>query len=192
VRPSNPCNHGHAGMALGTRRCRPVGAGGRGPAQDPPAQEGCCPLNPRVPPGSGRWLARRPLAVPSVLARRRRKNLFQRGGAPPCNPWAASPRAGLAITPNQSADSGTETWGSVMWNPGWVNNPNLKAVASQMEQAKSNLRGPDLGLGTPTSTSAPATSFQPSATTTASKSSSDAASPTRSHPRDFAGLSAPR
>ncbi|APD47600.1 TolC family protein [Synechococcus sp. CS-602] len=118
------------------------------PAQDPPAQEAVVPQSTGIPLAP-EVVGERPLADPSVLAPAATEL------SPALQPLAAPPALALPITPNQVRIQELRPLGlSDVETLAEVNNPNLKAVASQMDQAKSNLRAqisawyPNINLST--------------------------------------------
>lgn len=118
------------------------------PAQDPPAQEAGVPQSTGIPLAP-EVVGERPLSDPSVLAPAATEL------SPALQPLAAPPALALPITPNQVRIQELRPLGlSDVETLAEVNNPNLKAVASQMDQAKSNLRAqisawyPNINLST--------------------------------------------
>jgi len=118
------------------------------PAQDPPAQEAGVPQSTGIPLAP-EVVGERPLSDPSVLAPAATEL------SPALQPLAAPPALALPVTPNQVRIQELRPLGlSDVETLAEVNNPNLKAVASQMDQAKSNLRAqisawyPNINLST--------------------------------------------
>ena len=118
------------------------------PAQDPPAQEAGVPQSTGIPLAP-QVVGERPLSDPSVLAPAATEL------SPALQPLAAPPALALPVTPNQVRIQELRPLGlSDVETLAEVNNPNLKAVASQMDQAKSNLRAqisawyPNINLST--------------------------------------------
>ncbi|NQV10827.1 MAG: TolC family protein [Cyanobacteria bacterium] len=118
------------------------------PAQDPLEQEAVAPQSTGIPLAP-EVVGERPLSDPSVLAPAATEL------SPALQPLAAPPSLALPITPNQVRIQELRPLGlNDVETLAEVNNPNLKAVASQVDQAKSNLRAqislwyPNINLST--------------------------------------------